>query len=46
MRLIGISCSGARIYRAPDIITAYEFAEKHNGRVEYGLYLHKWYVLL
>lgn len=46
MILVGESCDGGRVYRAPSLLVADEFSKRFGGYVEYGLYLHRWYVVL
>lgn len=46
MKYIGRTVSGGRLYRAPHITVADAFARAHGGRVEFGVILHKWYVIV
>lgn len=46
MTFIGITKSGGRLYRAASIHSADEFQKKFGGCMEYGILLHKWYVVL
>lgn len=44
MRFIGVTNSGRRLYRAPSLGRAKQFALAFDGTVEFGVLLHKWYV--
>lgn len=46
MRFIGVSREGKRIFRASSVHAATDFHKLFGGSMEYGILLHKWYVLL
>lgn len=46
MIYLGETKSGGRLFRASSIHAADDFVKLFGGSLEYGILLHKWYVIL